>query len=279
MHYGKTMVAVALAALAVGLACKKGGGSSLSVSTKSTTQATSSGGSLDLGDGLLVQRIRLAVEKVGLETSQDASQGTTGSGGSDNLLAADHGGAGGGGDPSGGDGETESDEVRVGPCLIDLSGDKLTSGSNSLVPVCSGDVPAGTYDELEVAIGPVAPADAGGVAGLADLNGKSVIVDGTFDGTAFSFQSELAVSHKSESPLTVGGSSGSNVTITVDPTGWFKGSAGVLDPTAAGNQQSIEDNIAASIQAFPDDDMDGQNDGQQASGGGDGGGGHTGSGG
>lgn len=272
MHYGKTIVAVTLAALAVGLACKKGGGSSLSVSTKSTTQATSIGGSVSLGDGLLVQRIRLAVEKVGLEKSQDGSEGATSSGSGD-VMAADQGG---GGDPSGGSGETESDEVRVGPCLIDLTGDKLTSGNNALVPVCSADVPAGTYDELEVAIGKVAPADAGGVTGLADMNGKSVIVDGTFNGTAFSFQSELEVSQKSETTLTVGGSSGGNVTITVDPTGWFKGSAGVLDPTAAGNQQAIEENIAASIQAFPDDDMDGQNDGQQSSGGGDG---HTSSGG
>jgi hypothetical protein len=271
-HGTKIRLALALAALAVtGLACSKKGGSSLSVSAKSTAQATSSGGSLDLGDGLLVQRIRIAVEKIGLETAQDGSDGNSASGASGKLLAADQGS--GGGDPAGGTGETESDEVRVGPCLIDLTGDKLTSGSNALVPVCSADVPAGTYEELEVAIGPVVAADAGGVAGLADMNGKSVIVDGTFKGAAFSFQSALEVSQKSETPLTVGGSSGSNVTITLDPTGWFKGSTGVLDPAATGTQRSIEENIAASVKAFPDDDMDGQEDGQKGDGGSGGGGG------
>ncbi len=258
-HGTKIRLALALAALAtIGLACSKKSGSSLSVSAKSTAQATApSGGSLDLGDGLLVQRIRIAVEKIGLETSQDGSDANSGSGASATLVAADQSS---GGDPAGSTGETESDEVRVGPCLIDLTGDKLTSGSNALVPVCSADVPAGTYEELEVAIGPVAAADAGGVAGLADMNGNSVIVEGTFNGTAFSFQSALEMTQKSETPLTVGGSSGNNVTITLDPTGWFKGSAGVLDPTATGNQQSIEANIAASIQAFEDDDMDGLED-------------------
>jgi hypothetical protein len=158
--------------------------------------------------------------------------------------------------------------VRVGPCLIDLAGNTL-SGGNSISPVCAADVPAGTYQELEVDVGPVAAGAEAGVAGLAAMNGKSVIVDGTFNGVSFSFQSTLDVRQKTEAVITVGASN--NVTISLDPTGWFTARDGsVLDPTMAANQSAIEGNIRASIRSFEDDNRDGQEDGGDHGGGGDG---------
>jgi hypothetical protein len=279
MNGSKIVLALVIAALAMaGSACSKKGGSSMSVSAKSAAQIPPTGGSLDLGGGVLVKRVRIAVVKVALEAAQSGSEGTTGtsgttgpSGTSGPPMAAAQGS--GGADTTGGADEGESGEVRVGPCLIDLTGDKLTATSNSLAPVCATDVPDGTYDELEVRVGPVAAADAGGVAGLADMDGSSVIVDGTVNGTDFSFHSTLDAELQIETTITVSSSVSNNVTISVDPTGWFKGPAGPLDPTASRDLKTIEANIAASIQSFEDDNKDGIDDGKEPAGGGKAGGG------
>ena len=261
------IVLMAAAALALlGAACGKGSRSrgNLSVSVRSGATAPTMGGSLDLGGGILVNEIRLAVVKVALASGQDAGDASD-SNASAGVRALDEGGGGGGGGDGGGEGE--SDEVRVGPCLIDLTGSQLTAGNDAVSPVCAADVPAGTYQELEVDVGPVAAGAAAGVVGLPAMNGRSVIVDGTFDGAAFSFQSTLDVRQKTEAVITVGGSN--NVTISLDPTGWFAApGGGILDPTTATNRSAIEGNIRASIRSFEDDDRDGQEDGDHGGGGG-----------
>ncbi len=269
------LTVVAAAAALAGVACgggsggKSGAQGNLSVSARSGATAPTMGGSLDLGNGILVSEIRLAVAKVALESGQDggdASDSNMGTHGA--ATMADHGGGdGGGGGDAGGQGE--NDEVKVGPCLIDLTGNQLTAGGSAVSPVCASDIPTGTFQELEVDIAPVAAA-AAGVAGLGAMNGKSVIVDGTFNGTAFSFQSTLEVRQKTEATVTV--SASSNVTITIDPTGWFTApGGGVLDPTVAADQGAIEGNIRASIRSFEDDNRDGQDDGDHGGGGGGGG--------
>jgi hypothetical protein len=241
-------LALLLAPLA---ACSGGGGGSrLSVSARSGATASATSGSLDLGNGILLSEIRMAVRRVALEGAQDGGGG----------MAMDMGGGGGGGGgDDGGATEAEPGEVKVGPCLVDLAGDQLGAGSTSLAPVCATDVPAGTYEELQVELGPVAPADAGGVAGLAAMDGQSVIVDGTLNGTVFRFQSTLDVEQKTEGAIVV--AAGTNVTITLDPTGWFTGPGGAaLDPTSPADQGAIEANIRASIRSFEDDDRDGHED-------------------
>jgi hypothetical protein len=253
----------------LGAGCSKGGssGASLTVSARSGATVPTVGRSLDLGDGVLVDEIRLSVVKVALESGQDGGDSTDGSSPAPAAKhAADQGGGGDGGGGGGGSGmDGESDEARVGPCLIDLTGSSL-GASTSVTPVCAGDIPAGTFEELEVDFGPVAPAAAGDVAGLAAMNGSSVIVDGTIGGTAFSFQSSLDVRQKTEGAITVGPSS--NITVLIDPSGWFTApGGGVLDPTAMGDKPAIEANIRASIRSFEDDNRDGQEDGDHGSGG------------
>ena len=269
---------MALAALVLGgTACSKGSGK-VSVSAQSATAAGTTtpitAGTLDLGNGIVVSRVRVAVERIALE-GPEAATPDAGAGGSDDPasheLVADRGGDG-GSDGGLGD-DDDADEVKVGPFLVDLTGDKLATGISQ---VFDSDVPAGTYREIKVVIAPVAVKDAGSSAGIADMNGESIIVDGTVDGTAFSFQSTIHVKQKQESTIVVASDgSTSNVTLTVDPKTWFVASDGSrLDPGAAASKSQIEDNIRRSVKAFCDHDRDGEDDGQQH-GGADDGPGHT----
>jgi hypothetical protein len=116
-----------------------------------------------------------------------------------------------------------------------------------------------------VVVAPVAADQAGSNAGLAAMNGQSVIVDGTIDGNAFSFQSTIHAAQKQESSITVASDgTTSNVTLSVDPSSWFKaGDGSRLDPSAAASKSQIEDNIRRSLKAFCDHDKNGEDDGQQ----------------
>ena len=109
-------------------------------------------------------------------------------------------------------------------------------------------------------VGPVVPA---AEAGLAALDGASVAIDGTIDGAAFTFTSSLVSVQKREAILVVSADGGSsNVTLTVDPGGWFRAADGSrLDPRAASSRGAIAAHPAASIDAFGDDDVDGHEDG------------------
>ncbi len=257
----KSLVMVLAALVLAGTACSKGSGK-VSVSAQSATAADTTSpttpGTLDLANGIVVSRVRVAVQRIALEGSEAATP-DAGSGGADDPVA-DRSSGDGGGDGSLGEDDAEADEVKVGPFLVDLTGDKLASGISQ---VFDSDVPAGTYREIKVVIAPVAVADAGSSAGLAELNGESIIVDGTVDGTAFSFQSTIHVKQKQESTIVVASDgSTSNVTLTVDPKTWFVGSdGGRLDPGAAASKSQIEDNIRRSVKAFCDDDRNGEDDG------------------
>ncbi len=282
-------LSVAMAAMfLVGVGCTgsgklsvdvRAGGSVTTDGGTTTTDGGATSGTLDLGQGILIARARIVVKKIALEgelappPASDAGMSgamgtrlTTGSRG-----AANHGE---GGDDDGDD-DREEDEVKLGPFLIDLRGDQMRGG---LVHVFDGDVPAGTYDEIKVVVAPVRNTDAGVSAGIAAMNRASVIIDGTIaeaitdggptdggptdggttDGgtsaTPFSFASSLRAAQKHEMEITVN-STTHNLTLTIDPSGWFKAAdGGRLDPTVPANQPAIEANLRASIKGFQDED-------------------------
>jgi hypothetical protein len=200
------------------------------VSAQTVAPAASVGAAgLDLGNGITVERVRVAVERVKLER---------------------HG--------------NPEVEAEVGPFLADLSGAAL---AGSVQQVFDGDVPAGSYDEIEVRVAPV--------AALAELGGRSVVVEGTIDGAPFSFGSALHAEQKREvsTPVTVGGGS-ANVTLSFDVTAWFTGPGGArLDPRREADRSAIEGKLAASIDAFEDGDRHGRDGGGDDHGGPGGGGG------
>ena len=177
-----------------------------------------------------------------------------------------------GDDEGEGEGEEEPDDqddddcppLTVGPVLIDLPLDGTTT------VVLDALVPAGTYKRLQARLHAVRPGDEG-VGDFLDAHpefeGISVKVVGVFTDAEgadheFTFTSRMNVvsAINFDEPVTVDAGT-TNLTIDVDVGSWFTGaSGGVIDPTKAANQHSIEKNIRRSLRAFEDDDHDGDDD-------------------
>jgi hypothetical protein len=151
-------------------------------------------------------------------------------------------------------------EVTGGPLLIDIPLD------NSVKPVLTVPLAAGTYTGLDIKIAP-ADADETTFNGAnPTLVGKSVRVEGTFKGTPFVFTSPIraAVESRFDPPLVIDATT-RNATVNIDVAKWFLDSNGnAIDPTLAapGNatQRQIENNIRASFHAFDDDNESGIDD-------------------
>jgi len=150
-------------------------------------------------------------------------------------------------------------EAANGPFLLDLAGPALDGGITQLF---AADVPAGTYDELRFVIHRLEDGQAIGDPDIDALR-VSILLDLTVDGEAgVRFASEVNDQQRLGGTFVVDeGGSSDNITIQIDPSGWFTGSGGeFLDPRSSGNRQQIEENLRASIDAFDDDDMDGHDD-------------------
>jgi hypothetical protein len=76
-------------------------------------------------------------------------------------------------------------EIALGPVIVDLGTADLTA--SSVQKVLDSSVPSGTYDKIELKIHRLQSAD--NVPGADDLvkAGASILIDGTFNGTAFQF--------------------------------------------------------------------------------------------
>jgi hypothetical protein len=145
-------------------------------------------------------------------------------------------------------------EITLGPVVIDLGAADLTSAG--VQKVLDSTVPAGTYDKIKFEIHRLLAADK--VAGADDLvkAGASILIDGTFNGTAFQFATALEAEQELEGKFVIDATS-QNITVNFDPSSWFLSGTTVLDPTAAANKLAIEANIRASLAAFQDDDESG----------------------
>jgi hypothetical protein len=100
------------------------------------------------------------------------------------------------------------------------------------------------------------------------MSGKSIRVEGTFNGTPFVYTSPLKTGFEFafNPPLVVDGVASKNATVNIDVRKWFLTSGGaVVDPTTANagglNTQLVERNVRNSLRAFEDDDMQGDDDG------------------
>lgn len=257
-----------LGAVLLAAACSQQKSSSLTVSSRGTAPASAvapSLGAVAVGGGFTVDRVRVAVREVELSGATCESPGTTtpAPAGSGMVLASHDDGGGddhGGGSGHDGDDDHGGCEVEVGPFLVDLAGSQLGGAVNHAF---DADVPAGTYRKLEIKVCPVSST----VAGFSELNGASVVIDGSAppaaaagDARPFHLELGLCAELERETSLTVGATS-SNVTLTIDPMAWFTGPGGrVLDPASAADRDIISANVRASIDAFDDDDRDGDDD-------------------
>ncbi len=154
----------------------------------------------------------------------------------------------------------DDDEQRLGPILIDLSADDL---NGRIVPVGDLRVAPGVFDEIEFDIGKLTVAQAGQDAALRELAelGASMVIDGHIDGQPFSFVTSVRMEQEREARFEVKDGQAPNITLNIDPTGWFiDGNGQRLDPRDASARATIEDNLRRSIDAFDDDDLDGDED-------------------
>ncbi|MCE9667904.1 hypothetical protein LY474_08785 [Myxococcus stipitatus] len=202
---------------------------------------------LEPASGITIDRVRLSVRELELEHEGDDDDD------------GQHGGADDGAPRTGDD---QGSEQELGPFLIDLSAEDL---SGRVVHVGNLEVAPGIFDEIEFDIGKVSTAEAGSDAALAELAqlGASMVIDGHIDGEPFSFVSSVRVEQEREARFEVKAGEEPNVTINIDPTGWFVDESGRrLDPRDASARSTIENNLHRSIDAFDDDDRDGGEDDQ-----------------
>ncbi|MGH7586761.1 MAG: hypothetical protein ACREMH_10970 [Gemmatimonadales bacterium] len=162
--------------------------------------------------------------------------------------------------------DDDCEELEVGPILLDVP---LGTGIGQELTVV---VDTGHYDELEFEIHKPEDdgddADAAFIAAHPEFENVSIRVTGTFNGTPFTYETDLNVEQEHElSPPLIAAESGSvNVTLLVDVSTWFLDAAGtaLVDPATANsggvNESLVEDNIEQAIHAFEDDDSDGMED-------------------
>jgi len=160
---------------------------------------------------------------------------------------------------------THREEFEAGPLRLDLP---LGGGADQMVSVA---VTPGSYDKIEFEIHTVSsddPAEADFRAANPELVGASIRVQGSFNGTAFTYTTDMDQEQEAEitPPLVVDETGATaNLTLRVDPRGWFLDHGGSLvDPATANhggpNESLVESNIERSFEAFEDEDHDGAED-------------------
>jgi hypothetical protein len=162
---------------------------------------------------------------------------------------------------SSGSGGSECKEFEAGPVLVSLPLD------GSVQPQFRLDVPAGSYQEIELEIHKVSkddPEDAAFRAQHPTFVEISIRARGTHNGSSFVFETDLDVEQELDfSPaLVIEENVATNITILVGLDTWFvDGSGGLYDPQTGNkggqNEGEIKENIKTSIEAFEDDDRDG----------------------
>lgn len=173
------------------------------------------------------------------------------------------------------EGEAQCEDVEQGPILVPLPLDVSPQQSVPVTAILT-EIPPGLYDEIEFEVHKADsndPADAAFLSSNPSFAGISMTVTGTWDDGSggdpqpYTYTSDLDEDQEREldPPLTAEGVA-NNVTFQVDVSRWFRNAAGALiDPRTANkgqpNESIVKDNIKASIEAFEDDDEDGQEDG------------------
>jgi len=158
------------------------------------------------------------------------------------------------------------EKLELGPILLDLP----LGGTGGAARSFSVPVAAGSYDEVEFEIHKPSDDDASDAAFVQahpDFAGVSVKVDGTFNGQAFTYVSDLNAEEKIElnPPLVTSDAAATDLTLFVDLDKWFRDGTGtLLDPASANaglaNEGLVETNIRSTLHAFEDEDHDGMDD-------------------
>ena len=131
----------------------------------------------------------------------------------------------------------------------------------SMGPV--GQIDADVYDELRFELGRVQSSDSAAVDSFPELEGASVLIQGSYNGNDFTFTSDLETAASvtlspvldvSESPPAT------NITLEAPVTRWFVDSSNVLVDPRTADADAIARDLAESFTGFPDADADGEPD-------------------
>ncbi len=166
--------------------------------------------------------------------------------------------------PEDAEGDSRCAELRLGPALFDLP---LGEGAE---PVFSAAVPVGTYSGIKFQIHRPTNAneDADFVADHPELEDISIRVLGSYNGTPFTFASDLTEVEDVvfAEPVEIGAGGEVQVTLQVDVSGWFasEDGTGLVNPSEANDggplESLVERQIRESFRAFHDEDLDGAAD-------------------
>ena len=160
------------------------------------------------------------------------------------------------------DGAPAPGDVAVSPpiLLVDLSDAGLVPGGmTEVVPARS--LSWESFYQVVVELRPVTADDGASDPALAPLVGRTLVVTGRLPGDVpFTYESDVA-SVLVRPAVFRAGLNHNNLTINIAPNIWFQGAEGEpLDPQDAAAQPIIEANILESIDAYMDDDRDGNPD-------------------
>lgn len=166
--------------------------------------------------------------------------------------------------------QSDSADFRTAPTVLELN----LSGSVQEISVAN--VPLGTYgriefrvhrvDSIEIASLPAAEQEQ--FQEFLSGNRYSIIINGTVYRTpqsdsAFVFLSRIDDAQKIDlvPELVISeGSTNANVSMLISSGDWFKSGGSLLDPTDPNNENTISDNLRASIRVFKDNNKDGSKD-------------------
>jgi len=217
-------------------------------------------------DTIVFDTVQVLLRKVNLERSgatedceNEQEGGNSGSGNVAPMM------------PTNGDDGHEDDceEVAAGPIILPLP---LSEGATHVFSV---QVDTGTFSSVHFKIHPPTddPADQALVAQHPEFVAISVRALGQFNGTAFSYTSDLTADQHMQfpSPISVTDATPVDLTIMVDLATWFKDQGGnLVDPASAAkgqpNEGLVTDNIKNSFHAFKDGDHDGEDDDHEGGG-------------
>ena len=144
-----------------------------------------------------------------------------------------------------------------GPYLIELTPETLNGGA--FTPLISGYIVGPkSYYEMDMNLLPVTAGDIALDPALAPLQGKTFRVTGAnAQGVPFTFESTMSRKVVRESVYRLG-TNKNNVDVNIASNTWFTlPDGGVLDPADPAAHDQIEENVANSIDAYEDDNMDG----------------------
>jgi hypothetical protein len=160
------------------------------------------------------------------------------------------------------DGAPAPGDVAVSPpaVLVDLSGAGLVPGAMTEV-VATRSVSWKSFYQVVLELRPVTADDGASDPALAPLVGRTLVITGRLPGDIpFTYESDVA-SVLVRPAVFRAGLNHNNLTINIAPNAWFQGDGGEpLDPRDAAARPIIEANILQSIDAYMDDDRDGNPD-------------------